>query len=213
MDNYYGDPYMMWHDGIDETAVRVLKGEERQKAEELLIQSLKEGSHYGAIGLRELRSANALPILKEYLETSTGTLRVEIAIALCLIEQTHEYLPHILDVLKHHPFWSVRYHAAIALRRFPTNEVVESLFTALAKDPDYLVRNHTSETILFLHRLKPSISERKDIFKLIIVEYEKDPDYAMEQYRRASDMLREVVESEGNLKDEYIIEDIWTWDY
>jgi hypothetical protein len=104
-------------------------------------------------------------------------------------------------------------HAVRALRRFPTKEVVEVLFRTLAEETDYIVRNHTSETLLFIHGLKPSISERKEIFKLIIVDFDKDPEYAREQYRKASDMLRVVIESEGKLKDDLIIEDIWTWDY
>jgi hypothetical protein len=30
MDNFFGDPYMMWHDGIDPTAAKGLKGDERE---------------------------------------------------------------------------------------------------------------------------------------------------------------------------------------
>lgn len=70
MENYYGDPYMMWHDGIDEKSVTRLDGEAREKAEEMLIESLAEGSHYAAIGLRELRSERAVPKLEERFQSA-----------------------------------------------------------------------------------------------------------------------------------------------
>ncbi len=65
IENYYGEPYMMWHDGIDEKSVTLLKGKERERAEDMLIASLEEGNHYAAIGLRELRSRKAEPHLEE----------------------------------------------------------------------------------------------------------------------------------------------------
>ena len=215
LENYYGNPYMMWHDGIDETSVLPLKGEEREKAEDMLIHSLEEGSHYGAIGLREMRSTKAVPILEEQLDQTTGTLAVEIAVALCMIKNTLEYVPHILAALKMSPFWSDRIRAAISLRRFPTDEVVNALFESVAKDRDYLVRNHASETILFLHGLEPSISMYKDIFKHLIIEFEKDNEdsakNAFINYQQSAEMLRDLIEKEGSLRKGPIIEDIWDW--
>jgi hypothetical protein len=215
IENYYGDPYMMWHDGIDEKSVIPLKGREREAAEDMLIKSLEEGSHYGAIGLRQLRSKKAVPILEERLEGSIGTLAVEIAVALCMIKNTLEYLPHILAALKLSPFWWDRIHAARALRRFPTEEVVEALFESVAKDHEYLVRNHASETILFLHGLQPSISMHKGIFKHMIVEFDKDNDTlsenALAHYKLCADMLCELIEKEGTLRTGPIIDNIWNW--
>lgn len=215
IENYYGDPYMMWHDGIDEKSVIPLKGQEREKAEAMLIESLEEGSHYGAMGLREMRSTKAVPILKDRLERSIGTLAVEIAVALCIIENTLEYIPHIMAALKLSPFWSDRIRAALALRRFPSEEVVKALFESVAKDHDYLVRNHASETILFLHGLQPSISMHKEIFTHMIVEFTKDDETSIENafkhYQICADMLRELIEREGTLRKGPIIEDIWDW--
>ncbi|TFF93878.1 HEAT repeat domain-containing protein [Candidatus Thorarchaeota archaeon] len=211
--NYYGDPYMMWHDGIDEKSVTRLSGDERRKAEVMLIDSLEDGSHYGAIGLRELRSTNALPDLERLLPLSTGTLRVEIAVALSLIRQSVEYVSYILDVLKNSAFWSCRIRAAIALRRFPSEQVVEALFEAVAEDPDYLVRNHSSETILFLHGMIPRIADHKEIFQHMIVEFEKEDKESIEsafaQYKRSADLLRELIRQEGRLRAGPFVEDIW----
>jgi hypothetical protein len=215
MENYYGDPYMMWHDGIDEKSVIPLKGEERANAEDMLINSLKEGSHYGAIGLREMRSTKAVPILEKRLERSIGTLAVEIAVALSMIKRTTKYIPHILAALKLSAFWSDRTRAARALRRFPTIEVVDALFESVTKDPDYLVRNHASETILFLHGLQPSISMHKEIFEHMIVEFDKDDEVstknAFTHYKICADLLGELIEKKGTLRKGPIIEDIWNW--
>jgi hypothetical protein len=215
MENYYGDPYMMWHDGIDEKSVIPLKGEEREKAEDMLIKSLEEGSHYGAIGLREMRSTKAVPILEKQLEVSIGILAVEIAVALSMIKDTLEYVTHILAALKLSPFWTHRMHAARALRRFPTEEVVEALFESLAKDHEYLVRNHASETILFLHGLEPSISSHKEIFKHMIVDFDKEDDGSIEvaltHYKTCADMLRYLIETKGSLRKGPIVENIWEW--
>ncbi len=215
MENYYGDPYTMWHDGIDETSVTRLKDEERDRAEDMLIASLEEGSHYGAIGLRELRSTKALPYLEERLKSSAGTLAVEIAVALCLIKQTLDYVPYIITALQKSVFWSDRIRAAKALRRFPTKEVVETLFQVVAKDSDYLVRNHASETILFLHGLQPSISSHKEIFGHMIVDYDKENETstrnASEHYNESAKMLKRLVEKDGKLRKGPIILDIWSW--
>jgi len=103
--------------------------------------------------------------------------------------------------------------AARALRRFPEEHVVEALFETVAKDPEYLVRNHASETILFLHGLMPHISEYKDIFKLMIAKYDPEDEASIEaaiiEYQRCADMLRELVETDGTLRRGPIITDIW----
>ncbi|MFW9810557.1 MAG: HEAT repeat domain-containing protein [Candidatus Thorarchaeota archaeon] len=215
IENYYGDPYMMWHDGIDEKSVTRLVGEEREKAEDMLIQSLEEGSHYGAIGLRELRSEKAIPHLIEKRKASVGILAIEIAVALCLIKTTLEYVPDIILALKRSGFWSDRIRAAIVLRRFPTIEVVEALFESVAKDPDYLVRNHASETILFLHGMQPSISDHKEIFEHMIFEIDNEDESsikdAFDHYQKCAQMLRQLIKTEGSLRKEPIIDDIWTW--
>ena len=213
IDNFFDDPYTMWHDGIDEKSVTHLSGAERKKAEDMLIASLEEGNHYAAIGLRELRSTRALNNLERLLPLSTGSLRIEIAVALCLIKNSIEAVSCIIDVLKNSAFWSYRMDAARALRRFPNEEVVEALFEAVAEDPDYLVRNHASETLLFLHGMTPRIADRKDIFRHVIVEFRKEDkdsvDSAFSHYKKSADMLRALIEEEGKLREGIIVEGIW----
>ncbi|TFG34004.1 HEAT repeat domain-containing protein [Candidatus Thorarchaeota archaeon] len=193
MDNFFGDPYMMWHDGIDPKSVCLLEGAERDQAEAMLIESLETGSHYAAMGLRELRSEKAIPVMKRLLAHVSADLKIEIAIALNTIEKTTEYNSHIIEVLQQYPSPYVRLNAAQKLRQFPTLEVILALFEAVS-DVDYLVRNHACESLLYIHGLKPSISEHREIFSLIITEFDSQDDSsiksAMEKYTKAADMLR-----------------------
>lgn len=196
MDNFFGDPYMMWHDGIDPKSVCGLEGAERDQAEAMLIESMQQGSYWAPMGLSELRSQKAIPVMKEMLPSASGTLLIEIAIALNVIEDTLDYNQYILHVLRTYPSPYTRLKAAMKLRDFPTPEVIEALFDAV-NDEDYLVRNHASESLLAIHGHQPTISEHKEIFKLIIVDYDKHSrrsEEASEAYKKAEHMLRELFE-------------------
>jgi len=90
------------------------------------------------------------------------------------------------------------------------------LFESVAKDHEYLVRNHASETILFLHGLQPSITMHEEIFKHMIVEFDKandaSIDNALAYYKMCADMLRDLIEKKGILRTGPIIENIWNWE-
>jgi HEAT repeat protein len=196
MENFYGDPYMMWHDGIDAKSVCLLEGAERDQAESMLIESMESGSHYAAMGLRELKSQRAIPIMKELLEKVGSDLKIQIVVALNLIEDTNEYTPHLIQILTYNGSSYVRLNAAIELRNFPTDETIQALFNSVSSDPDYLVRNHASESLLFIHGFEPTISEHKEIFQLICTEFnpKDDASYqeATKQYTRAAELLRDL---------------------
>ena len=42
-ESYFGDPYMAWHDGLDEQALLALEGDERDRAEKMLLDALGSG--------------------------------------------------------------------------------------------------------------------------------------------------------------------------
>jgi HEAT repeat protein len=165
----------------------------------MLIESMKEGSYWAPMGLREMGSKKAIPIMKEILDQTHSRLMIEIAHALNVLEKTTEYLPYIIRVLENAGFWSSRMDAARMLKNYNTPEVVEALFSSV-EDADYLVRNHSSESLLHIHGLPASISEYKEIFQEIIVEYDvKDEESikeAREHYKKAAMMLRELIESQ-----------------
>ncbi len=191
---------MMWHDGIDPTAACILEGAERDQAEAMLIKSMEEGSHYAAMGLRELRSEKAVPLMKRMLEKVSADLLIEIAIALNVIEKTTDYNPFIITILLEYPSPYVRLNAARKLRDFPTPGVIAALYDAVC-DIDYLVRNHASESLLFIHGLEPMISEHSEIFGLICTESENRSDEILKEaaaaYKKAENMLKSLFEKDG----------------
>ena len=195
MDNFFGDPYTMWHDGIDPTAAKDLKGDEREKGEEMLIKSMKKGSHWAPMGLREMGSKKAVSVMKEIIDKTHYQLRLEIAHALNVLEKTTEYLPYMIDILKNAGSWT-RMDSARMLRRYNTPEVIETLYGSV-EDVDYLVRNQSCESLLHIHGLPASTSEYKEIFAEIRVYYdvedEKRKKEARKHYKRAANMLRELI--------------------
>jgi len=199
MSNFFGDPYMMWHDGIDPAAVCILEGAERDLAEEMLIKSMEEGSHYAAMGLRELRSEKAVPLMKKMLEKVSADLLIEIAIALNVIENTTDYNPFVIKILLEYPSPYVRLNAARKLRDFPTPEAIAALYDAVS-DIDYLVRNHACESLLFIHGLQPMISEHKEIFSLIRTNHDTQKDESVREasarYKKAAMMLQKLFEKQ-----------------
>ena len=191
---------MMWHDGIDPSSVCGLEGAERDQAEKMLIESMQEGSYWAPMGLREMRSEKAVPIMKEMLPSINGVLLIEIAIALNVIEDTLEYNPYILQVLREYPSEYTRLKAAMKLRDFPTHEVIHELFDAM-NDESYLVRNHASESLLAIHGLQPMISCHKEIFQLLIIDPKKgiSRDEAAAAHKKAEEMLRSLLEKDGKI--------------
>jgi len=192
---------MMWHDGIDPTSVNLLKGAERDQAENMLIESMRQGSYWAPMGLREMCSRKAVPVMRKLLAKATGDLLIEIAIALNVIEDTTEYNSYIIHVLREYPSPYGRLNAARKLRDFPTPEVIKALFDAVS-DADYLVRNHACESLLAIHGFNPVISEYQDIFKLIIVEADnrtgRNTGTTAAVYKKAEEILRIMFEKSGD---------------
>jgi HEAT repeat protein len=198
MDNFFNETHMKWHDGIDPTSVCRLEGAERDRAETMLIESMQQGSQWAPMGLRELRSLKAVPMMKEMLFRTNGDLLREIAIALNVIENTKVYNQYIIQVLRECPSAYCRLKAARRLRDFPTPEAIEALFDAV-NDVDYLVRSQATESLLVIHGLEPQISEQKDIYPLIsfhpVHQSEESKRKAVESYRKAEEMLRNLFEN------------------
>jgi hypothetical protein len=201
MDNFFGDPYMMWHDGIDPTAASRLQGEERTKAEKMLIESMNRGNYWAPMGLREMKSKKAIPYMKELIETAYSRLGIEIAVALNVIENTTDYVPYLIHALQNVSSPYDRFAAAIALREFGTPEAIDALFEAI-KDPDYLVRNHASESLLAIHGLEPTISKHDEIFGFICTDSEDEGSYkkALMSFEKAIVLLKQLFVTNEKMK-------------
>jgi HEAT repeat protein len=149
-ESYFGDPYMAWHDGLDEEALLSLEGEERDEAERLLLENLDSGDYRPASGLATLRSQNAASPLKQLLKTAHGKTLVDAALGLWRIERYAPAVPAIIGVLRDSEFWGDRADAARALEQVRTKESVDALWEAL-DDPEDLVRSHAADSLMEMH--------------------------------------------------------------
>lgn len=150
VESYFGDPYMAWHDGLDEQSLAALTGDERKEAEKMLLDAMNSGDYRPAAGLRVLRSPGAVAKLKEQLSDATGRGAVEAALALWEIAEWPPAVNVMIDELKHGAHWGSQIDAAHALANVKGKpEVVEALVEAL-DDPEDLVRCNSAEALIEL---------------------------------------------------------------
>lgn len=158
-ESFFGDPYMAWHDGLDVNSLLALTGEERSKAEKLLLENLEDPRC--VTGLGYIQTREALPILREMLPTAGDYQRTRIAAAIWRITRDDSILPEIFGVLKNAATEYDRLDAAVALGDIYTSCVKDALLDALA-DPDYLVRYNSADALLRLHGLYLKVDITKD---------------------------------------------------
>jgi hypothetical protein len=168
--------------GLDTRALAGLEGEERSRAEEMLLEYLPDTR--GVIGLGELRSRRAEPALVQLFEAERGSGfgdgQVYVAKALWQIRPDPRWLEAVIDVLASADEPMQRLNAAEALYDVRDPATVRALVKAL-DDPEGLVRHHAARGLLALHGL-PDKSD--------------DPQHVM--YRVMSD---NAARSEGGKRD------------
>jgi HEAT repeat protein len=138
-------------DGLDTTALGELTGEERARAEDMLIDYLPETR--AVIGLGELRVRRAEPLLIPLFEAerrAKGSGLTYLARALWRIRPDPRWRAALIGVLSSAEFYIQRMDAAIALRDVHDAGVIPALVAAL-DDPESLVRYHAAYTLLALH--------------------------------------------------------------
>lgn len=141
-------------DGLDIEALSALEGEERARAEDMLLQYLPDTR--GVIGLGVLRARAAEPALSEVLESEqragiSGQL-IYVATALWQIRPNPRWLGAVAEALTAADDPILRMRAAIALGTFQAPAALGALIQAL-DDEDSLVRHHAARGLLKLHGL------------------------------------------------------------
>jgi HEAT repeats len=168
--------------GLDTRSLAALEGEERSRAEEMLLQYLPDTR--GVIGLGELHSRRAEPALVQLFEAERGSGfgdgQVYVAKALWQIRPDPRWLEAVIDVLASADEPMQRLNAAEALYDVRDPATVLAFVKAL-DDPEGLVRHHAARGLLALHGL-PDKSD--------------DPQHVM--YRVMSD---NAARSEGGKRD------------
>jgi HEAT repeat protein len=136
--------------GLDLKALAALEGEERSRAEDMLLQYLPDTR--GVIGLGALGSRRAEPALVRLFEASEGSdssEQVYLAKALWQIQPNPRWLDAVIEVLASADEPMQRLTAAEALYHFRDPVAVGTLAKALG-DPERLVRRHAARGLLAL---------------------------------------------------------------
>ena len=192
-ESFFGDPYMAWHDGLDTEALARLQGEEREEAEQLLIDALDSGDYRPAAGLAVLRSKAATAKLKEQLSSTSGDQRIQTARALWHTEKYMPAVDAVIDVLQHYPFWGQRLNAAMALSEMKTPAGVAALWAA-TNDPESLVRHHAAASLLIMYGIQDEDSGEDNPLTIDIMSDDKV------KQEKAIVEIKRVVEEQGTIE-------------
>lgn len=145
--------------GLDLTSLRELTGEERARAEDMLIEYLPDSR--GVIGLGELRSSRAEPKLKALFEAEQAARLadpagwypfglIDLARALWQIDRDPRFPAAIIPVLNSADDPVQREMAAEALCDVDDPAAIQALRAAL-DDSEPLVRYHAGRGLLIIH--------------------------------------------------------------
>jgi hypothetical protein len=166
----FGEPYMVWHDGPDFSALRDQWRTDPGLVERMLLEGLATSDDLAGQAIGELRdiAGDAAPrfeaALRGRLPVSNGSRRVRIAESLRAYTGSDEWDGHIAQSLVEPNFWSERIVAAMALARAkPTPELIAALEQG-AQDDEYLVRYHSANSLLAFAGASGGIADRRDLF-------------------------------------------------
>lgn len=150
--------------GLDLAALAALEGDERSRAEDMLLQYLPDT--HGVIGLGTLRSRRAETALVQLFEagrgSGSGRAQIYLAKTLWQIRPDPRWLAPAIDVLASSSEPVQRQAAAIALHDAHDPAAARALVKAL-DDPDGLVRHHAARGLLSLHGLPDQSDDREHV--------------------------------------------------
>ena len=173
----FGEPYMVWHDGPDFSAFQERAIADPATVEAVLREGLAENDPLAAQSIAQADFDDSveqrmIPLLTEAIERTNTTFRVSAAQALIRLTGSEQWSSAIVDVLLHSGFWSDRLDAAMALGHLvPTVELIAALMRG-AQDPEYLVRYHSSNSLLRYAGRSEDISALPEDFALLTAENE-----------------------------------------
>jgi hypothetical protein len=156
--------------GLDIAALAALEGEERHRAETMLLKFLPDTR--GVIGLGELRVSRAEPALAQLFaaerHTRSGALTY-LARALWQIRPDPRWRAALVEVLATDAEPTHRQDAAQALHDVRDATAVPALVAAL-DDAEPLVRHHAARALLALHGLPDTSSNTQHMMYRVMAE-------------------------------------------
>jgi hypothetical protein len=187
----FGEPYMVWHDGPEFSALREAWRAEPEALLELLFTGMAEGDPLASQSLAELEPPptgetlrRVVAKLEEHLHGSPPGARVQIGMALVRLTQDATWANAVAQVLDGGAFhWGDQIDAAMALRHVaPTPELRTALLHGVI-DPEYLVRYHSANTLRQWNGWEGAVESDDAMFRDLTTD--DDP----EAWQRVADRL------------------------
>jgi hypothetical protein len=149
----FGDPYLVWHDGPDFSAMLAAARYDRVHVARMLRAGLAAEDALAAQGFAELADAGLAPddaadLLRRAAATAGGELLIRLAEALYVLTADPSWANRIVEVLRDDDSELVRLGAAIALAGFPPAPALVAALAAAVHDDAYLVRYHAATTLV-----------------------------------------------------------------
>lgn len=173
----FGEPYLVWHDGPDFDLISRAYRDDPALVLRELEAGIAEGDPLAAqacshLGAPEEDRERIVAVLERALPSSASGTRTEIAASLHALgvsnRSTEQLAEEICDVLLSPDHWGVRLDAAMRLAAFaPTPRLVEAA-AAGVRDPEYLVRFHSANTLLRWAGRPGDISDDAELFRLLV---------------------------------------------
>jgi hypothetical protein len=169
---------MVWHDGPDFAEFRDHVRADPPRVERLLLAGLGEGDGLAAQSIGDSATSEGpfdeaartrfVTALEAALPASIGSFRVNVAQALIALTGSQEWSAAIVDVLDAGGFWSNRLDAAMAIGHLASTAALIEALTRGINDPEYLVRYHSTNSMLRFAGRTDDVSEDSDLFNLIV---------------------------------------------
>ncbi|MBL8992879.1 MAG: hypothetical protein JNM63_06030 [Spirochaetia bacterium] len=184
--------YMIWHDGLYTGAVTDLVGPAREEALTMLRLGVSLGDSHASEALAAMKDTASLDSMVAELAKASGAERVRIALAIHALSPDPALSAELIAVLQGPDHWSTRIDAAIGLREFRGAVDESALLDSIEKDPDYLVRYHSGESLLVRWNINPpDLSKHDGIFGLLVTSEDKEltpEDFA--KFKKARELLQ-----------------------
>jgi hypothetical protein len=183
----FGDPYLVWHDGPDFSAMLSAARYDRAHVARQLRAGLAEADPLAAQGFAQLADARLAPadaadLLRRAAAGASGRFLIRVAEALHVLTTDPSWSDRIVDVLRHDDSEFVRLDAAIALAGFPPAANSVAALAVAVNDEAYLVRYHAATTLIQYAGGTGGFADGPGLFARITSE---DP----AQWRSAADEL------------------------
>ena len=155
----FGSEFDIWHDGgVNYTAAWALKQENPAHVRAMLLEGLAKQDYVAILGLQLVEWSDLVELLTPCLELSHGTGKFRVELAQLLQAKAagqdlegggRDYSQYVLSELEN-PSSDLRLYAAVALRNFPAESVMEGLLRHIAMDGAFLVRINAFESVVKL---------------------------------------------------------------